>query len=57
MHSSRRDVTEEEIMLHHMSDLLLDISGPEESDNQRVNSNLPTTSLVKLYSLVGECAV
>jgi hypothetical protein len=55
MHSSR-DVTEEETMLQHMSDLLLDISGPEESDNQRVNSKLPTTSLVQLYSL-GECTV
>jgi hypothetical protein len=57
MHSTRRDVTEEETMLQHMSDLLLDISGPEESDNQRVDSNLPTTSLVKLYSLVGKCTV
>jgi len=57
MHSGRRDVTEEETMLQHMSDLLLDISGPEESDNQRVNSNLPTTSLVKLHSLVGKCTV
>jgi hypothetical protein len=57
MHSSRRDVTEEETMLQHMSDVLLDISGPEESDNQRVDSSLPTTSLVKVYSLVGECTV
>jgi len=57
MHSSRRDVTEEETMLQHMSDVLLDISGPEESDNQRVDSSLPTTSLVKLCSLVGECTV
>jgi len=57
MHSSRRDVTEEETVLQHVSDLLLDISGPEESDNQRVNSNLPTTSLVKLRSLVGECTL
>jgi len=50
-------MTEEETMLQHMSDLSLDISGPEDSDNQRVNSNLPTTSLVKLYSLVGEFTV
>jgi len=50
-------VTEEETVLQHVSDLLLDISGPEESDNQRVNSNLPTTSLVKLRSLVGECTL
>jgi hypothetical protein len=57
MHLSRRDVTEEETMLQHMSDLLLDISGPEECDNQRVDSSLPPTNLVKLYSLVGECTV
>ena len=50
-------MTKEETILQHMSGLLLDISGPEESDNQRVDSNLPTTSLVNLYSLVGECTV
>lgn len=50
-------MTEEETMLQCMSDLLLDISGPEESDNQRVDSNLPTTSLVKFHSLVRECTV
>ena len=46
-----------ETMLQNMSDLLLDISGPEESDNQRVDSNLPATSLVKALLANVQCNV